>query len=310
VLGLALLGECHFVRQRTLWRLDRVTIPGEVANRWIGSLATLIIAALAIAFVLPTSYAMTIGDMISAIAAIVGEIFLLVGGFIFYIAYLIATLLPFFKGTGSSAAPAEPPRPPPAARPDGGPSAFDLIGSLLFWIVVAGIVAYSLHAGWRRRPAWLALPSVDSAIGRFIAALLNLFRLGRRAGQDILHAVASVPRIWRRPKPVALPNRRFISLSRLRPAQLIEYYYLSICERAGRIGYARPPGATPAEFQKTLVDSLPVVDPEIAALTDAFVEARYGPRVVTKEHVSRVKPGWQTLKRKLRDARLRRPGRG
>jgi hypothetical protein len=307
VLGLGLLGECHFVRQRTLWRLDHIAMPSEVANRWIGSLAVLIVVGLAVAFILPTSYAMTIGDIISTMAAIIAQIFLFIGGALFYLAYIIATLLPFFKGGGSDTRPAEPPRPPPVARPTAGPSIFDLLGSILFWVVALGVVTYALYAGWQRRPAWLAMPRIDTAIGRFVGALLALIRLGRRAGRNMLQAIASVAEIWRRPAPLTRPKRGFISLSRLGPAQLIEYYYLSICERAARIGYARPSGATPAEFERTLVESLPVLDPELAELTDAFVEARYGPRLATKQNVARVKPEWQALKRKLRDVRNRRP---
>jgi hypothetical protein len=309
VFGLALLGECHFVRQRTLWRLDRVAMPAEVTNRWMTGLVGLIVAALIVAFALPTSYAMTLGDIISAVTVFVARVTIFVASIIFYLIYLVASLIPFFKGTDSSGAPAQPIRPPPVPSEPAGASPLDVLRSIVFWAIVFGIVGYSSYVGWRRRPSWLALPPIDRLGGWLVGLVLGLFQLGRRAGQGFFSALATLPRLLRPPAPLVVPRRRFISLSRLGPAELLEYFYLSVCERASQLGHPREAGTTPAEYQRNLQAELPVVDPELATLTDAFIEARYGPRATTRADVERLRPGWQTLKRKLREARFRRrPG--
>jgi hypothetical protein len=118
--------------------------------------------------------------------------------------------------------------------------------------------------------------------------------------------MAAIPRIFQQ-VPAAIPSvPRFISLSRLGPRELVEYYYLSICERAARLGYPRPADETPDEYLDGLRERLPIVDPEIEALTAAFLEARYGPRETTKERAKELRGGWESLKRKLRSARLGR----
>jgi hypothetical protein len=306
IFGLALLGECHFVRQRTLWRLDRIAMPVEVTNRWVTGLIVLIGGALILAFLLPTSYAMTLGDIISAVTVFVVRVVVFFAGIIFFLIYLVASLLPVFKSNDATAPPAQPIRPPPVPSEPPGASPLDVLRSILFWAIVLGVVGYSAYVGWRRRPAWLTLPPVDRVASWLVGIVLGFLRLGRRAGRQVASALSTISSLWRQPTPSILPRRRFISLSRLGPAERLEYFYLSVCERAGQLGHPRATGSTPAEYQQELQAELPVVDPELAALTDAFVEARYGPRATTSAEVERARPGWQSLKRKLRQARVRR----
>jgi hypothetical protein len=310
VLGLLLLGECHFVRQRTLWRLDRLAVPGDIPGRWVSSLLGLVGIALVLAFVLPTSYAMTLGDVIRALIFLVSEVFLLIGAAIFFVIFFLLSLLGQHGGSASPQAPLTPPRLSPTAAPPPGHSPLDTVGSLIFWLVALGIVVYSGSVLWRRRPAWLnhfPLAQVVAGPWRILLALLRLTkRLGREVGRAI---AAAVPRLFH-PSAQARPRPfKFVSLSRLGPRELVEYFYLSVCERAASLGLPRPPGLTPTEYQLLLRASLPVVDPEIDALTRAFVEARYGPRPTTKEQAQRVRLGWQALKAKLRQARVARLGR-
>ena len=304
--GLALIGECHFVRQRTLWRLDRVSMPTNVPGRWVSSLIGLIVVSTIIAFVLPTSYAMTVGDMVTAIAGFFAQVGVLIAAGLFYLAYLLAKLIPLGAGGKDTPAPSPPQVMPAIARPPADTSPFEILRSLVFWVVVLAIVSYSLYAAWRRRPAWLQYMTFDRLVGGLIRVLAGFARLLRRVSVEVARAVASVPQRFRQQHIAAPPPFRFVSLSRLNPRELIEYFYLSVCERAAQLGHPRPPGVTPDEFEVVLRDQLPVVEPEIALLTAAFVEARYGPRTTTKADVNQVRPLWQTLKQKLRRMRMSR----
>jgi hypothetical protein len=190
------------------------------------------------------------------------------------------------------------------ANPPADTSPFELIRSLAFWVVVLAIVGYSLFHAWRRRPSWLAFSMVDMVLGGVWRAIIGLLKFGRRAGEQVARAIASVPLRWRQPKVVVPASFRFVSLGRLGPQQLVEYFYLSICERAAQLGHPRPPGTTPAEYQLIIRERLPLVDPEITALTEAFTRARYGPDATSAEHVASIRPVWQTLKRKMRQARV------
>jgi hypothetical protein len=307
VLGLLLLGEAHFVRQRTLWRIDRLAIPNEVENRWIGSVLVLVVVATLVAFILPTSYAMTLGDLISGLFFAVTEVLALIAAAVFYIIFLIASLFPRQSGPAHPA-PALAPFPlTPTAAPPTGSSPLDTIRSLIFWALALGIVAYSLSVLWRRRGGWpiqIAWLTILRLPYGFLRSLLSLVR---RVGREVAEAMAhAVPSFFRQAPPAIVRPFRLVSLTRMNPRERIEYFYLSICERAARLGHPRPQGTTPVEYEAILRRDLPVVDPEMTALTEAFVEARYGPRAVSAEQAQTVRRRWQALKLKLRQARLLR----
>jgi len=309
VLGLLLIGEAHFVRQRTIWRLDHLPVPGEVVNRWVVSVVGLVALAGIIALILPTSYAMTLGQLVSYVAEAVLEAFAYVAAGFFYLMYLISRLFPHGGGGSQQSAPAAlPPRLPPTAAPPPGASPLDTIRSLIFWLVALGILLYCLSVLWRKRGPWADHLPIARILRVPLTVLLWLARLVGRVGREVGRAVLeAVPALFRK-IPATTPRAfQFVSLSRLGPRELIEYFYLSVCERAGQLGHPRPPGVTPLEYQSMLRESLPLVDPEIEALTAAFVEARYGPHPTTRSRAQGVRQTWQALKLKLRRTRLTRP---
>jgi hypothetical protein len=309
VIGLLLLGEAQLVRQRTLWQLDRLAIPPEIIGRWITGVVGLVAVALVVALILPTGYALTLGDIADYITSIVIEAATYLAAALFYVLYLLGHLLPGDGRAASPVAPAVPPHLPITPPPAGGASPLEALRSVAFWIIALGLVAYSIGVLWRRRSPYLArlpllrLAAVPLVILRWLVTVLR--RMGRRVGQAVAAAVPAflrqVPERGRRPV-------RFLTLGRLGPRELVEYFYLSICERAAQLGHPRPPGMTPAEYREVLRHRLPLVNPELDALTEAFIEARYGPRPVSRESARTVRAIWQALKLKLRKARIQRAG--
>ncbi|MGH2457991.1 MAG: DUF4129 domain-containing protein [Chloroflexota bacterium] len=308
VLGLLLLGEAHYVRQRTIWRLDHLSVPSEVATRWVGAVIGLVVAAAVIAVILPTSYAVTLGELVGYVVYVFAEAFAYLVAAIFYVIYIIARLFGGKSGGSAEAPhPAAPPHLPPAAAAPPGASPLDAVRSLIFWAIALGILLYSLGVLWRKRGPSLANLPLARILLTPVRLILWLVGLVGRIGREVGQAVASaVPTLFRK-VPAAAPRvPRFMSLSRLGPRELVEYFYLSVCERAGQLGHPRPPGVTPLEYREILRETLPLVDPELDALTDAFVEARYGPHPTTRSRAQVVREQWQNLKVKLRRARVLR----
>lgn len=309
ILGLLLLGEAHFVRQRTLWRLDRVEMPDEVRSQWISGVIGLVLVTAVIAFLLPTSYAMTLGDIVSYIIGFVLQIFFLIVGGIFYLIYLVFSLFGVSHGGGPASPPAMPTAIPHAAPPPSHGSPLDTVQSIVFWLVATGVVVYSLSVLWRKRGPLLANVRLLPILLFPWRVLRGLFNIVSRVGRDVGRAVASaVPRLFHAAPTPARPNLRIRSLGRMTPRELVEYFYLSVCEHAARVGMPRPAGQTPEEYERAIRGRLPEIDAEFADLTAAFMEARYGPRTTTTDNARVVKGYWQTLKRKLRAARISRKG--
>jgi hypothetical protein len=96
------------------------------------------------------------------------------------------------------------------------------------------------------------------------------------------------------------PPWRFIRINALSPREQIRYFYLSTIKRAANKGVARQQAETPLEFARDLKKSWPEAEEDVDALTDAFLEARYGRSLIEKEDVNPVKKRWRQVKSSLR----------
>ena len=307
--GLLFLAEAAYVRRRTAWQVERLEPPKSVGAGWVGQAAIGVVVVILVALALPTSYTLTLSQIVGIIVEAAMVAMQLVVGLIFLvlttILYPLTLLFAHGGDQGSSAPPAMPtPAPAPPATPV---PWLDVLQSLIFWLIALGVVAYVASVIWKRRPpmpAWLGA----SILGRIWAGLAKLLGSLRRAGAATARrVVAALPRI--RPRPAAPLARafRFISLRRLGPREMIEYFYLSVVERATRLGFGRESGETAAEYSRRLPGRFPDSEPDLNELTDAFLEARYGPRQVDDGLVSHARAHWQALKLKLRARRVGGP---
>ena len=99
---------------------------------------------------------------------------------------------------------------------------------------------------------------------------------------------------------------RFFFPGRLPPREMVRYFYLSVAKRAAQAGQSRRAGQTPYEYQATLDEHFPELEPDLAGLTETFVKARYSREAVERREAETVKPLWQRLKAALRRRRVER----
>jgi hypothetical protein len=233
--------------------------------------------------------------------------------FFMLLALLLSPLFSLFRQTPQTPPSAIQPRPLlPSAQAWTMPAGLEVVKSLFFWVFVLGIIGYSVYTLLAHRQGQLGPWAAGSFFARlraWIQALLSLWRyLGgatRRAVRAATSAVAT--RLGLRPGAMG-PRPRWLSLRRLRPRELILYFYLSTLERAGRLGYRRAPGQTPQEYSQALQARLPEVHDDLWLLTAAFLEARYSRHDIGPQHTSPARQHWQRLKAALQ--RRWRAGRG
>ena len=91
----------------------------------------------------------------------------------------------------------------------------------------------------------------------------------------------------------------FVRLNALSPRERIRYFYLSTLRRAREQGIPRSPDQTPYEYENILDSTVPDAQAEVAALTEAFVEAHYSEHPVDAEQANDVQNHWQQLRRTL-----------
>jgi hypothetical protein len=308
--ALALLSQSQFVELHTNWSIQRIPITREVARRWaLYSLAFLLLMGSLVSF-LPTSYSL-------GVLNVLGSVLNIGFGILFYIVQTVVGVVLFLFSLPFMLLGQESPiqRSPIARLPEAfvptetavSPVWWEASKAVIFWIMLGGILLFSLVIYLRQHKE--LLDELKNIRGwRFLAQFWNWLTgtfgklktsLGQvvEAGQKRLRA--------RRANTADWLNAGFLNLRRLDPRQKVYFYYLALLRRSGETGLPRRPAQTPSEFATALESALPTAEPDIDALTEAFIEARYTPRPVEPEKAKRVKEYWEHIRKVLRGKNTR-----
>jgi hypothetical protein len=259
-----------------------------------------------LALILPTEYTMgpllTLLFIVGLIAQIMVSIITLI---IYFVALLLSLLFPGIEPPTQPSAPLELMPPLEPAVTSGPPPWLEVMLSAFFWLLILTIVGYALVRFLRERWGWFS--TTEGTEGTWRARLLtwlrSLWAWLWNWSQEIQASLAGRRAAQARVQPASWRLSHFFSLRRLPPRELVRYFYLSATKRAEQVGYPRQPGQTPYEYQASLDECFPDLEPDLTGLTDAFVDARYSPQLVKKKDADAVKPLWQRIKRALRRQR-------
>jgi hypothetical protein len=178
----------------------------------------------------------------------------------------------------------------------------EVVKSLLFWLLVLTTVTYFTKVYLNDHP------ELSRLLRNFrpVNLILNLWQqLWRRIWGLAQSGLEMMPKRIRFSRgeastPAADGVWSWLGLRRLTPRAQIIRYYLNILERAQRRGYPRKTHQTPYEYEPDLGETAPNVQPEIKALTESFVQARYSQEAIAEEERKSVKQYWRQIRRELR----------
>jgi hypothetical protein len=309
--GLVMLGQVQFTTLHKQWQARNAKVDSGLAGRWLRYSLIFIGLAALIAFLLPTGYTVgllgAVGDVLGLVVGalwfVARILFFIVALPFWLLSYLLYLLLGHAPPTQPRFSPPEQVTAVPARAPL---NWFEVLRSLVFWLIALGMITYVLRTYLRDHPEILrslARFSPFRALFRFLAALWrSLSGLAGAVSERIPRRLSS--RLAR--SGLAGSAFRFFRLGGLAFRERILYYYLSILRRAGQQGYPRYHAQTPHEYNATLEPHLPQAQQEMALLTEAFVEARYSRHPVDREYVRRVQADWEQVKAALRALRRKR----
>jgi hypothetical protein len=306
-MSLLLLSQARLAALRASWFREWATIGPEVARRWVVySIVFLALMAL-VAALLPTRYSMgllatlnyVLGWLLAVLQIIVYVVLLI-------FTYPISLLMSLFGQTTGQPSQPEMPKAPdvmPTESPTTADPLFEVIKSVLFWLIFLIIVGWALVHFLNQHREWLRALRRIPLLRWLAQGAAWLWQAIRRANRQLASAInAGLNRVRpQQPLSQALAeSRRLLSLGRLTPRDRVQYFYLAMVRRGGQRGMPRKPSQTPREYAATLENQLPEVDDEIHSLTDAFLEARYSRHDVTPEQASLVQRIWDRIKATLR----------
>jgi hypothetical protein len=311
LLGFLIVSEAQYTILKANWELQDIPLLGRLGRRWLYLVVGFLVMVGVIAALLPAGYSVGILDvLLTVVRWVIWAVVQLTFFILFVISWLLGSLMQLFMGQPTSMGPAgSAPRmvaPPAPVAPEGeGWAWWPLVRSLIFWLLLTGVMGYSLfHFIGDRWGMVRWLSGVP-----FLAWLRRLWGgLRRGAGRVATRVRAGVAqRLAARRARAGARAWRYFSLRGMTPRDRVRYYYLSVLHRSAREGFGRPPAATPLEYDAMLAERLPEVTVEVHRLSQAFVEARYSEHSITHNDAEAAKGGWQRLRRAL--AQLRRRGR-
>lgn len=304
LLGLVMLGQVRYATLRKQWDAGNTQVAEELPRRWVRYSLFLIGLAAFLAFLLPTGYTLGLLEVIGYVLSTILTVVSLVSTLLFWLILLpFAWLMSLLSGESTPAPPVEPlSRPlPGAAGGIAGPDWFQIVRSLVFWVIALGIVFYVVRSYLRDHPELL---ESLAALG-LVRALRRMWAALRRWlggwGETLRERM---PRDWslrlgRRDRLSKEPFG-FFRLGALSPRAQVLYYYLSVLHRAAKQGFSRRPAETPDEYRATLRPNLPEAQGEMDQLTQAFIEARYSRHTIEPDDARHVRSSWQQVKAALR----------
>jgi hypothetical protein len=303
--GLALTTMTHFASRRAVWAMEQIPLSHGMSRQWLVYSLLFLAGVSILAFILPTGYSM-------GLIATLGYLFNLLFSIIAFIYYLLSLPLIFLMNLFVS--PAEIPEPPerlpprefvPPGPPLGGAGPlpwWEVLRSILFWVIFIAIIGYAFSTFIRQNedllkllrgiPGWHYLVTFW---GWLSAGLGRANRGARSAAQELVNRL-------HRTKDLVSPLRagEFVNPRRLPPRQRVLFFYLMMLRRGQESGMPRRPSQTPFEYARKLEGDLPEVDEDLKSLTNAFVEARYSRHTITSERANLVQTYWNKIKRALR----------
>lgn len=299
--GLLLVGQLRLGRLVRVWRAQRTRFTSRLSRHWIRYSLILLGVVLLIAFLLPTGYTLGFMDLVSLIVTIVTYILSIL---YFLLLLPLAFLISLFTKDMERVAPPSPPTRPnvepatPAAESAPAPW-LEVLRSVVFWVVIVGVLVYIVRSYLRDRPdLWQTLRRFRPV--RWLEGIwTTLRRWWRGLREEVREQVSRVVKRLRRARArVNIPG-----LGRRRGESLREqifYHYLNTLDRAEAEGYPRQASETPYEYRQHLAPELSDAEPEIAELTETFVEARYSTHPLSDEALDRLRAAAQRIQDALR----------
>jgi hypothetical protein len=309
--ALALLSQTQFITLHTRWSINRIPANRAIAGRWaLYSVIFLLILA-AFASLLPTSY--SLGLLASA-----GYVLNIIGYLLFTLAQILLAIILFlfslpFLLLGRES-PVEQPTLIPPTQPEFLPPVVDAASaplpwlevakSLLFWGFFIAVLLFALVQYLRQHEDVINALRARPGLG-WLGKLWDWLRGAWQAAQKgITEAVSAGLERIRPKRTLAQSFGGWVNLRKLGPRQRVFFFYQAFLRRSGESGLPRSLSQTPLEFASRLDSALPEAEPDIEALTGAFIEARYTPRPVEPEKASRAREVWEHLKKALRGKKV------
>jgi hypothetical protein len=311
ILGMVLLSLSSYISLTASWQKDKVILPGMVTRQWVILTAVILAVLVLLMLLLPNNTGLGLFETLKAVIAFIVLVITVIYAFLLFILNAISSL--FIHPL--DVVPAETPVPTPPQQvfsPGSTPSPidWDLVRSVIFWLVLFVLVVITLrqyilfHRSLvddlkQLRPInWLT-----SLLSRLVASLR---KANKRVGGFVQSRFLALRRVR---KPVhASSEWDYMNPHRLGARQKVIFYYLSLIRRAKEAGLPRADGQTPYEYASSLAPDVQAGKEGIETLTNSFMEARYSLHEIPPGEAKQARLIWENLRNLFHSLRRKSGG--
>ncbi|MCD6289184.1 MAG: DUF4129 domain-containing protein [Anaerolineae bacterium] len=294
--GLLLVSQGHLAVLRVRWRYEGTPTDPNVVRRW-GWLGVGVLAVIGlIAALLPFGSSFILARALVAVINVMMQIAYVALLLLFTLFGLLVSFIHFGQ-TAEQGGRAERIPPPVPETMSKGVHLPDWLGGAILWLLMGGIILYSLIAYLNERGVRLDVRHLR----RLWAWLQTWWSFWRRRAEQVGRRVGEILTL-RRPAQGGIIQTpwRFLSLRRLDTRGRVRYFYLAMVRRASEHGLPRHPAETPHEYEGNLEAGWPELEAEITSLTQAFIDARYTTHELGPEDAKRAQELWKRVRSFLR----------
>ncbi len=297
-LVLVMLSLTQFILLRSRWEIDRSTVSLDVHRQWLVSAAILLVIIGVLSAVLPTGYSIGFFELV----ALVGNFLLQVATLLFY-----AILLPFtLLGRLFTSKPVDSPEPPQVQippivtteSPGGIPPVLQLIRDILLWVLTFAVVGFAFYQFATSNSILLKRLGSLGVMKWLVDVFRSILAFFRGAGQALQEQINRLQKAG-----VRLPALRRRAGQRLSAPDdargRIIFRYKELVGFAGEHGIPRRESQTPYQYREAFTTQAPAVSPQVAEVTDVFVEARYSPHDLQPQAADQFEARIETIEKAL-----------
>ena len=308
--GFAFLAINQYAIMKARWYFSDIEVSPQLATQWFFySIFFLLALVLIIAF-LPTQIPLGI----SSVAEWLSEAFVLVITILFNIItfpfFLLLALISRLSGREAAEDALPPIEPEAALFPQVVASTpwFDIIRSIVFWLIFAGIVFGALIYFFNHKPGFthflrdLRLFSLLKNLWHF---LINRIGKTKIASSEVLKTGINKFRTFLRSQRKKI-RQSSLWIKQMPPRLAIIKTYTDWIQWNQRHGFRRKDSQTPLEYAKAYVQSNPDIAEQaelISKFTNIFIQARYAHGPVEKDQAQRA----QYLSKQLKKSFAQKP---
>lgn len=311
ILGLSLMSLSQFARLNARWSFQKIEVNPKLASRWAGYSIGFILLIAFVTSLLPTNYSLGLLSSFEKAIMIVYSFAVFIVGFLFSLLIFLIGLLGNFFGLetieSSNQAPMEfiPPEIPVEAITNGTNPWWDLIRSLIFWMVTLSLIGFSLTTFIKHHADYFQNFKNVRLFSWLVKAWHSFRLLFKAFNQQISTAIDSgINRLRSRQSSIKVDEvRKLFQYRRLDNRQRVLLTFFTMIRRSGQKGIKRAGSQTPYEFATKLEATLPETEEEIDGITDAFVIARYSKTDMDEERVSLTRHYWSKIRNALKSIR-------